>query len=209
MTSRRRQDSPTTNAASGASGKQERLTAVWACVNLYYHLKVKMIGAAAQGGGPAPWRAAACARAAAGRRGGRSIANPEIAPRRRGPGDRGAARDRGEWLRRRCRGCVSGRPVVHCAGSSHSGLSIYYLIPDDRRMSGCPVRLSGAVGTIIYRTNYLSNYTTRTPAPRRAPPEARRPDRRRLREVTIALRGAPPARGHPGARPTRIDVEDT
>ena len=84
-----------------------------------------------------------------------------------------------------------------------------YLIPDDRRMSGCPVRLSGAVGTIIYRTNYLSNYTTRTPAPRRAPPEARRPDRRRLREVTIALRGAPPARGHPGARPTRIDVEDT
>lgn len=44
VTSRRRQDSPTTNAASGASGEQERLTAVWACVYLYYQLKVKMIG---------------------------------------------------------------------------------------------------------------------------------------------------------------------
>ena len=44
VTSRRRQDSPTTNAASGASGEQERLTAVWACVYLYYQLKVNMIG---------------------------------------------------------------------------------------------------------------------------------------------------------------------
>lgn len=44
VTSRRRQDSPTTNAASGASGEQERLTAVWACVYLYYQLNRKMIG---------------------------------------------------------------------------------------------------------------------------------------------------------------------
>lgn len=108
---------------------------------VFYHLKVKMIGAAAQG-------VAALRPVAAGRgrgmrrargRGGRSAVyrksgNRSAAPRAGRPGRRAGPRRMVAaalpWVR------VSGRPVVHCAGSSHSGLSI----PNDRRMSGPVVR---------------------------------------------------------------------